>query len=51
MKHHILFKKLKGLDKQLRESRLNVYNKDIFSCEQKTTQIIDTRNAVFILKY
>ena len=51
MKYHILFKRLKESDKQLRESRLNVYNKGTSSCEQKTTQIINTRNAVFILNY
>lgn len=27
MKYHILVKRLKELDKQLRESRLNVYSK------------------------
>lgn len=51
MKYHILFKRLKELDERLRESKLNVYNKGTSSCEKKTAQIINTRNAVFILKY
>ena len=51
MKYNILVKRLKDLDKQLRESMFNVYNKCASSCEQKTAQIINTRNAVFILNY
>ena len=51
MKYHILFKRLKELDKRLRESNLNVYNKGISSCEQKTTQSSNINNAVFILNY
>lgn len=51
MKCHILFKRLKELDEQLREVRFNIYNKAASSYEQKTAQIINTTLRVFILKY
>lgn len=40
MKHHILFERLKVLDKQLKEKSLKVYNTGFSPVEQNTTVTI-----------
>lgn len=40
MKYHILFKRLKELDKQLRKSNLNVYSKNFVPPDQTFVTIV-----------
>lgn len=40
MKHHLVFKRLKDLDKQIREKSLNVYSKNFVPPDQTFVTIV-----------